>query len=125
MMIYGCSSSEKSTDEKKNEEEYIFDEVPADDIYNFESPDTNQSDLLYVIQIGAFTTKDKAEQFARESRIKTGNNLKVSFSERVNLFVVHIDPPFPTKKEAEDVRNKLWQTNDFRDAWIVTIRNNN
>ncbi len=123
LFFSGCSSSEESTKKETADSTYVFDEVPESDIITFDTPETKYADVLYVIQIGAFTTKDKAEEFANQSKAQIGKNVKVSFSQRVNLYVVHIDPPYKSKAEAESVRNSLWQLNGFQDAWIVTINN--
>ena len=122
--ITSCTSSQQiqQTDTGKDST-YVFDEVPESDIITFDTPETKDSDVLYVIQIGAFTTKEKADEFANQSKAIIGKNVKVSFSQRVNLYVVHIDPPYKSKAEAESVRNSLWQLNGFQDAWIVTINN--
>ena len=123
LFLAGCSSSEETTEKKEYDSTYVFDEVPESDIITFDTPETKDSDVLYVIQIGAFTTKEKADEFANQSKAIIGKNVKVSFSQRVNLYVVHIDPPYKSKAEAESVRNSLWQLNGFQDAWIVTINN--
>ncbi len=123
LFFVGCSSSEESTMQKTEDSTYVFDEVPESDIITFDTPETKDENILYVIQIGAFTTKDKADTFAEECKTKIGKNVKVSFSQNVNLFVVHLDPPYYSKEEAEAVRNSLWQSGGFQDAWIVTIKN--
>ena len=124
LFLAGCSSSEETTEESETDSTYVFDEVPESDIITFDTPETKDASVLYVIQIGAFTTKDKAEEFANQSKAKIGKNVKVSFSQKVNLYVVHIDPPYESKGEAESVRNSLWQLDGFQDAWIVTIKKN-
>ncbi len=123
LFFAGCTSSEESTKKETTDSTYVFDEIPESDIITFDTPETKDADVLYVIQIGAFSTKDKAEEFANESKAKIGKNVKVSFSQKVNLYVVHLDPPYKSKVEAESVRNSLWQLNGFQDAWIVTITN--
>ena len=70
--------------------------------------------------MGAFSTKDKAEKFVSENKSKLTYGTVISYSESVKLFVVQI-PGFTTKEEAEKVRNKLWETAVFKDAFIVTL----
>lgn len=122
LFFTACSTSEESTKQKTDTGEYVFDEVPDNDIITIDTPETKDIDLLYVIQIGAFTTEEKANSFAEQSRNKIGKKLKVSYSQKVNLFVVYVDPPFESKAEAESVRNNLWNMDGFQDAWIVTIK---
>jgi predicted ATPase with chaperone activity len=117
--FYSCSSSiEETRDEeikKDNEDEtYVFDEMPED--VNVET-----SGEYFLIQIGAFTTKQSAESFASESRQKINDEISVSYNQEVNLFVVRLDSKFSNKKDAENVRDELRELKDFRDAWIVTV----
>jgi hypothetical protein len=35
--------------------------------------------------------------------------------------VVQLRPSFKSKEDAEKVRNQLWQIEEYKDAWIVTI----
>jgi hypothetical protein len=126
-ILQSCSSSEqtiKKEEEKADEEIYVFDEIPPDTVKDVEE-DEYYTPLLtetyYKVQIGAFTTKEKAEEFASESRIKLQKKLDVSYSDEVNLFVVRISSSFNTRSEAEKVRNQLWQIEEFKDAWIVTV----
>jgi len=68
LFLISCSSSEEIGKDKENEDEiYIFDEVPPEDSYTFEKP-TNNVNLIYVIQVGAFSTRERAELFAGKSR---------------------------------------------------------
>jgi cell division septation protein DedD len=79
------------------------------------------TETYYVVQIGAFTTKDRAENFAESSRKKVLNEIGISYSDTINLYVVQIVPFYRSRQEAEMVRDNLRQSSDFNDAWIVTI----
>jgi hypothetical protein len=111
-----CSSSVEETREEKvnneEEEKYIFDEIPINETVKKE---------YFIIQIGAFTTKQNAESFAEESRIKLNEEVSVTYSSDVNLFIVRLDKEFKIKKEAEKVRNRIRLNDEFKDAWIVTL----
>lgn len=75
---------------------------------------------MYFVQIGAFQTQEAAEDFVKEAKELLNNQeLTITFSDKVNLFVVQL-PPFKDKKEAEKVRNRLWRYDKFKDAFIVT-----
>lgn len=121
VFLFGCTTSQQSTDEE--EQVYIFDEIPKEN--TIEAPKTGQYPNLdqayYVVQIGAFTTKERAETFAEMSRSKLNNEINISYSEQVNLYVVQITPFYKSKEEAESVKNKLRSFSEFSDAWIVTI----
>jgi hypothetical protein len=111
-----CSSSVEETREEKvnneEEEKYIFDEIPINETVKKE---------YFIIQIGAFTSKQNAESFAEESRIKLNEEVSVTYSSDVNLFVVRLDKEFKIKKEAEKVRDQIRKNDEFKDTWIITF----
>jgi cell division septation protein DedD len=120
LFLTSCTPSEETT---KKEEVYVFDEVPEETTIT--PPATGEyptlSETYYVVQIGAFTTKDRAESFAEKSRQKLLNEISINYSERVNLYVVQVVPFYKSRQEAEIVRDNLRQISDFNDAWIITI----
>ncbi|HSD62553.1 MAG TPA: SPOR domain-containing protein [Ignavibacteriaceae bacterium] len=119
----GCSSSQQSqTDKTSGDSLYVFETVP--DTGSGDIPVLNYPDLgatYYVVQIGAFTTKDRAEKFAEESKTDLPYNVKISFSKQNNLYVVQLKDYYTTRSEAEKVRDDLRQNEKFGDAWILTI----
>jgi cell division septation protein DedD len=121
LILNSCSSS-KETQEKKQVADslYIFDEIPPEDIFKLESP-TQQSVDVYVVQIGAFSSLERARDFAAQSQSKLNREIKVEFNEKKNLYVVWIHPPFQEKSAAENYKSELWNYEEFKDAWIVTI----
>jgi cell division septation protein DedD len=120
-ILNSCSSS-KETQEKKQETDslYIFDEIPPEDVFKLESP-TQQSMDVYVVQIGAFSNLERAKDFAAQSQAKLNRDIKVEFNENKNLYVLWIHPPFQERSAAEIYRNELWNYEEFKDAWIVTV----
>lgn len=130
IFIAGCSSSEETTKQQEEENEpeiYVFDDVTDDiDTTEIKTPvetdisepvNTNQNN--YYVQVGAFTSQDRAKQFVDENRSKTNYQLNITYSEDVQLYVVQI-PPFSTRAEAEKIRNEFWQSGLFKDAFILT-----
>lgn len=119
--ISGCSTSQQSAEEEK--QIYIFDEVPEEK--TIEVPTTGEypslKEAYYVVQIGAFTTEDKAQTFAELSRSKTNYKYSVIYGESTKLYLVQVIPFFKSRTEAEEVRNNLWKLTEFVDAWIVTV----
>lgn len=118
--FFSCSSSIEETREEEIEkntedETYVFDEIPEDVIEEKET-----SGEYFIIQIGAFTTKQSAENFAAESRQKINDEISVTYNSDVNLFVVRLQTEFVNREDAEKIRNELWEKEDFRDAWILT-----
>jgi cell division septation protein DedD len=120
-LFIGCTTSQQNTDNEK--QIYIFDEVPEEK--TIEPPKTgeypNTVSSYYVVQIGAFTTEEKAEAFAEISRTKTNYKSSVVYSDNLKLYLVQIIPFFKSRTEAEEVRNNLWKLQEFVDAWIVTV----
>jgi len=121
--LTSCSSSiEQTRQEEGNEDEeiYVFDDSPEDQP-EVENESFEKEDSFFLIQIGAFTTRQRAQLFADESKNKLGREVTVSYSSDVNLFVVQVDKKFVTKKDAELVRNQIREKEEFKDAWIVSI----
>jgi len=120
-IFYACSSSEETTDKKDNEgdEVYVFDEIPDNKAVNEKDKISNEMQYVYLIQVGAFVSKLNAEDFTAKSEPLLGEKLDVTFNENDNLYVVRYRRTFNSRNEAEKLRNELWQTEQFRDAWII------
>jgi len=128
-VYFGCSPSQETMNEEetKPDDVYVFDEIPADTV-QLQSESAVEDSLFllppsiskYYIQLGAFTTKEKANVFASSSRKTLKKEVFVKFSPDVELFVVHL-PAFNTREEAEKLRNELWKKKEFQDAFILTI----
>ncbi len=121
ILIAGCSATQQNSGDDK--QVYIFDQVPEEK--TIEAPKTGEypsiAETYYVVQIGAFTTEDKADTFAELSRNKTNYKYSVIYSDNLRLYLVQVIPFFKSRSEAEEVRNNLWKISDFVDAWIVTV----
>lgn len=120
IFITSCTTSQQSSGE---DEIYVFDQIPKEN--TIEMPETGQypdlNETYYVVQIGAFTTKDRAESFADLSKRKIKNEIDISYNDVIKLYVVQITPFYKSKKEADMVRDELRKISDFADAWIVTV----
>jgi len=122
-LFISCSSSEETQVKKEEVDKdtvYVFDEIPPEDIFEFESPVQQPIDV-YVVQIGAFSNFDRAKEFADQSWTKLNKEIKVEYKQAKNLYVVWIYPPFQDKQSAEGYRNKIQKSGEFKDAWIVTV----
>jgi len=120
-----CSSTEETvkTEQEEQPEIYIFDDV-TDTMDTTETvveqPVVQDSRTTkYYVQVGAFTTKGRADEFVKLKSPQTTYQLNITYSEEVKLYVVRI-PAFSTRAEAEKVRNEFWQSGLFNDAFIVT-----
>ena len=124
-LIYltGCSSSQQTQTMHNGEDSVNVSESSADttstEVPELEYPDMGMT--YYVVQIGAFTSKERAENFADESRQFLPYQVKISFSRHNNLYVVQLSDYYTSRTEAESVRNNLWKNEKFKDAWILTI----
>ncbi|GMR25407.1 MAG: hypothetical protein BMS9Abin39_0703 [Ignavibacteria bacterium] len=119
LFSFSCSSSKQNTNEESSDNGvYVFDEVPAEDAYQFDKPE-EKLNYFYFIQIGAFSSLKRAETFATKSTKILNEELDVKFSERTKLYVVTINKKFSNRLEAEKIRNELWQNELFNDAWIL------
>lgn len=118
--ITSCTTSQQSSEE---DQIYVFDQIPKEN--TIELPETgeypNLNETYYVVQIGAFTTKDRAESFADLSKNKIKNEIDISYNDVIKLYVVQITPFYKSKREAEMVRDELRKNSEFADAWIVTV----
>jgi len=134
---HACVSSEYTTenDNKKEDEIYVFDDVSKVDttiiqkelkpIKNekqkeiSEEVKTNEK-LKYTVQVGAFSTKERADFFISQNQSKTSFPLKVVFIEEKKLYSVQI-PPYSTKEEADKIRDVLKNFPPFKDAFTLPI----
>jgi cell division septation protein DedD len=129
VLLESCSGSKETESQKGSSSDsvYVFDQpissptkkaAPIDQKVVVNPPSKSQ---FFIVQIGAFTTSERANEFADSVRKVLRYKIDISYSNSVNLYVVQIVPPFATKAEAEIVRNELWKNEMFRDAWILTV----
>ncbi len=146
LIIYtlACSSSKEATSDtnSSDQEVYVFDDVSdVNDVPEettttaisheaIEVPTTQKvvtptpalpPQLVedgYVVQVGAFSTKEKAENFLRDAENKIKYKLSIIQSEKSGFFVVQLSP-FESREAAEKARNELWTIPKFKDAFIV------
>ena len=122
-VIVSCSSSEETQVKKQQFETdtvYVFDEIPPEDVFEFETP-AQQSFDVYVVQIGAFSSFKRAKDFADQSWTELNREIKVEYKQAKDLYVVWIYPPFQDKTSAEVYLNEIQKSGEFKDAWIVTV----
>jgi cell division septation protein DedD len=144
LFFAACSTSPETQKEngKGEPEFYLFDDVehidsveaalpgePEDikDTVKQRTEEIKQQDLdtadkkydKYIIQLGAFSSKERAESFIRENQDKISYLMTIVRKQQNNLYYVQI-PPFQNRADAESVRNTLWKIIAFKDAFIVT-----
>ncbi len=120
----GCSSSKEETkQESQSKEIWVFDEVPdntSNEDINTEKIVKNEKVTSYYVQIGAFTTEDKANEFVTKAYEVLKEKINVTYNSFLSLYVVRLEP-FDSREKAELKRNSLWKMKNFSDAFIVTI----
>ncbi len=137
-LFAACSTTQQTTKETegatqttpKKDSLYVFDQVPptvpAKDTAKpaVQQPVETQQESLgatfYLVQIGAFTSQEAADEFAAKSKAKVNEEIKVNYNPSINLYVVQLAHRYPSHEEAEIERNILWKMPEFKDAWIVT-----
>ena len=135
--LIGCSSSEvekKDSSDKKAAKDsvMIFEEAVPDTANrnleiraalekNNQAKEQSAKPLKYSVQIGAFSTLEKADKYAASSKTKIHKELTVTYNDAVKLFVVQVTPAFDHKSDAESLRAQLWKSKAFGDAWIVLV----
>jgi len=136
VLICACSSSDDTVknEQTKEPEVYIFDDVSKTDSTKPTEPVVEvkeQTPVIqpavvkkFIVQVGAYTSKDRAETFVMENQTKIDQKMSIAFSNQVQLYVVQL-PPFTSREEAEKVRNSLWQITSFKGAFIITIDGQN
>jgi cell division protein FtsN len=136
-MFYACASSHETTQTqqipKKEPEVYIFDDAGKIDTAKVEKPkevvkepvsvekkETNQPvTKKFIVQVGAFTSKERAQIFINENKTKIEQLMSITFRDQDKLWLVQL-PAFSSREEAEKVRNSIWQIPSFKDAFIIT-----
>jgi cell division protein FtsN len=131
-LIASCTSTQQSI-ENPVPEVYVFDNVeridsslnnkiPArDSIVTVTIPIQEKiTSQKFIVQVGAFSTKERAERFVSENKLKVEYEMNISHNSTTNLYVVQF-PPFENRENAENVRNKIWKISSFSDAFIITI----
>lgn len=135
-----CSSSKESASDtnSSDQEVYVFDDVSdvkdettsheaieVTTTQNVETPPeeeaVQQTQLVednYTVQVGAFSTRGKAENFVKDAKNIIKYQLNISQSKINGLFIVQL-PQFKTRETAEKTRNELWNITQFKDAFIV------
>jgi cell division septation protein DedD len=123
----GCSSQPA-----ENSQDKASQKPPVDTVKVVAAPDTIKTvekiDSIdvpvgkkFTVQIGAFTTIDKANVWSVEAGKVFQKEFVVSYNDLVKLYVVRSIPLFETKAEAESLKAEIQRTKGYEDAWVVTL----
>lgn len=120
-LVISCSSSEKTAEQEKEDEVYVFDEVPIEETPTKESIKT-KIEYNYFVQIGAFATKRNAELYAADCSEHISEELEIVYNDKSYLYMVRLKTNYNTQLEAERVRDRIRNNPKFLDAWIGKIQ---
>ncbi len=123
MLLFSCSAMQKSESDNtdKDESVYIFDDISVkDSTENIaeEIPEPTKKIEMYFVQVGAFSTLEKAKAFVSRVADKTDYELIIHLRSSDNLQVVQLSP-FRTKEKAEKVRDELRNISGLEGTFIV------
>ena len=134
LLLSACSSTQQTTQTKTEPKDslYVFDKVPVDTtkpvILSKEAAPAEESQNIqniqtpyYLVQIGAFTSKDRAQEFVDKTQSRLNQQVKITLNPDINLFVVRLAKIYTTYDNAEKVKDNLRQQEAFKDAWVVTV----
>lgn len=129
MLAYfaGCSSQPA-----ENSQDKVPQKPAVDTVKVVAAPDTDKveekADSIeapvgkkYTVQIGAFTTIDKANALSAEAGKAFQKDFVVSYNDMVKLYVVRSIPLFDNKSDAEMLKAEIQKTKGYEDAWVVTL----
>ncbi len=145
IILTACSATQEisETDKSSEPEIYVFDDVDKIDSVSTKQDSSTINNInpippeeklppsttndkeqkitaKYIVQVGAFSSKERAQRFVNENQYRTNHKMNISFNNQTNLFVVQL-PSFNTREEAEEVRNSIWDIPVFKDAFIITV----
>ncbi len=129
MLVYfaGCSSQPAENSQDKASQKPVIDTLKV-----VEAPDTMKTEAKadsidipsgkkFTVQIGAFTTIDKANSLSSEAGKVFQKDFVVSYNDVIKLYVVRSIPLFDTKLEAESLKAEIQKIKGYEDAWVVTL----
>jgi len=123
LLLSSCSNKDVTKeDTPKKDSTYVFDQVPVDTVKHQETAQVEPTGTKYTVQMGAFSTKEKADVFTSAAKQKLNLDMTIKFSNELNLFIVQLSRSYATKPEADKQRDNIKQFQEYKDAWTVTIK---
>lgn len=100
--------------ENSNQESDVFDET-----VNVENSQTTTESTKFYLQLGAFSTLKRAENFVNENDSQIDFPLSIMYNSKTSLYNVR-STPYSSKSEVQVIKDRFWKKNMFKDAFIVT-----
>ncbi len=114
----GDAQTDTTTGENKNDYDQVF-EV-SDYTPPAEKDTTAAPGDIYIVQLGAFSTKSRAERFISEIKKFNLGDLSVNFDNALNYYLVQL-PPYNDRDEAYEIKERLKLKKEFSDVFVKTI----
>lgn len=102
-----------SNENKNNQQEVDIFDSPVD------NTNISKTGNSFYLQLGAFSTLKRAEQYVDEVENQVPFQLSVIFNSKNSLYTVR-SSAYSTKAEVQQIRENLWNRNLFKDSFIVT-----
>lgn len=131
IVFEGCSSTKKVVKENENKSPsfYVFDDIEKIDSATVQKGDSiliskpkikKINKPQYVVQLAAFSSKEKAEKFIDDYQKNSDYKMNIVFKKKLNIYAIQLSP-FDLIEEAEKVRDKLQKFAAFKNSFIMTI----
>ena len=110
--------TENITQPVEMEKDSVHITQPAEEIVD--TSDTIPKTVKYIIQLGAFSSKGRAQLYIDQNKDKISLEMQVSENKTTNLFHVQL-PPYLNREDADKTLQSLKNIQTFKDAFIVTV----
>ncbi len=131
ILLFGCSSLQKTQNEQPEEKVYIFDELETLDeetktdtlknkLEELPSDKIPKKTIHFIVQVAAFSNKINAQKFVEMNSSKTNYELNIIYKDEVKMYTVQLFP-FDSIEKAEKARDELKKMSEFQNAFIFTI----
>lgn len=104
---------------QKENDVYVFDVDTTKELKTENKTLPEKDEYEYIVQIGAFSTIEKAEKFVNENKKFIYWEYRIFYSNQVGLFVIQLNP-LSSREVAEKIRNQCWDEGKLKDAFIIT-----
>lgn len=124
LLVLACSASKEQSE--SDSDVYVFDDAASIEEPVKEEPvvsEENPEDLIrydYIVQVGAFTTKVRAEKFVNDNKEKIKYPMMIIYDNNLNYHLVQL-PVFQDRDPADRAVRELLQVEEFKDAFVKPI----
>ncbi len=127
--FFACSPSSESVPENKEEPKEVKKEEvtvivpePVQKETETKAPEVqNPKVKYYLVQIGAYTTEERAVEFKKLASEKIDFKIYIEYNSNTGLYSVIVNERFTDKTDAVNLRNRLWDLKTFKDAFIIDV----